>query len=151
MVAVDGDHASVDALFRDLRDAGDGRILPLVMDLADPSPARGWRGLERTRLEDRGRPDLVLCLALIHHLSIAANVPLAEVVDWLASLGGVLVVEFAAREDAMVQRLLSRKKGDAHPDYRPEVFEAELSKRFDIVRREPLASGHRTLYEARPR
>ena len=151
VVAVDGDHASVDALFRDLRDAGDDRILPLVMDLADPSPARGWRGVERARLEDRGRPDLVLCLALIHHLSIAANVPLAEVVDWLASLGGVLVVEFATREDAMVQRLLSRKKGDAHPDYRPEVFEAALSKRFDIVRREGLELGTRTLYEAHPR
>ena len=151
VVAVDGDHASVDALFRSLHSDGDDRIMPLVMDLADPSPARGWRGVERTRLEDRGRPDLVLCLALIHHLSIAANVPLAEVVDWLGSLGGVLVVEFADREDVMVQRLLSRKKDDAHPDYRPEVFEAELARRFDVVRREELESGTRTLYEVRPR
>ena len=51
-------------------------VLPLVMDLADPSPARGWRGRERAALEERGRPDLVLCLALMHHLSIGANVPL---------------------------------------------------------------------------
>ena len=151
VVAVDGDHASVDALHRNLRSEGDERILPLVMDLADPSPARGWRGVERTRLEDRGRPGVILCLALVHHLSIAANVPLAEVVDWLASLGGVLVVEFAGRDDAMVQRLLSRKKDDAHPDYDAENFERLLAKRFEISRREPLASGLRTLYEAHPR
>ncbi len=151
VVSVDGDHATVDALYRDLQAAGDERILPLVMDLADPSPARGWRGRERTRLEDRGKPDLVLCLALIHHLSIAANVPLAEVVDWLASLGGALVVEFADRGDPMVERLLTRKRDDAHPDYGSEQFERELAERFEIVRREELASGVRTLYEARPR
>lgn len=151
VVAVDGDHATVQALYRDLREAGDERILPLVMDLADQSPARGWRGLERARLEERGAPDLVLCLALVHHLSIAANVPLSEVVDWLASLGGVLVIEFAGRDDPMVQRLLARKKDHAHPDYTAESFERELLKRFEIARREPLASGLRTLYEARPR
>ena len=151
VVSVDGDHATVDALYRDLQAAGDERILPLVMDLADPSPARGWRGQERTRLEDRGKPDLVLCLALIHHLSIAANVPLAEVVDWLASLGGALVVEFADRGDPMVERLLSRKRDDAHPDYGSEQFERELTERFEIVRREELASGVRTLYQAHPR
>lgn len=151
VIAVDGDHATVEALYRDLRSENDERILPLVMDLADQSPARGWRGLERTRLEERGRPDLVFCLALVHHLSIAANVPLAEVVDWLASLGGTLVIEFAGRDDQMVKRLLSRKRDDAHPDYTLESFEQILGQRFEIVRREPLASGLRTLYEARPR
>lgn len=150
VVAMDGDHATVDALYRDLSGEGDRRILPLVMDLADPSPDRGWRGLERARLERRDRPDVILCLALIHHLSIAANVPLVEVVDWLASLGGVLAVEFADRGDPMVELLLSRKRDSAHPDYRLEAFERELKERFVIVRREGLAAGRRTLYEARP-
>ena len=151
VVAVDGDQATVEALYRKLREEGDERILPLVMDLADPSPARGWRGLERSRLEERGRPDLVLCLALLHHLSIGANVPLPQVVEWLASLGGTLVVEFADREDPMVKRLLSRKREGANPEYSKERFEHALGERFEIVRREPLASGLRTLYEARPR
>ena len=150
VVAVDGDHATVEALYRALRSEGSERVLPLVMDLADPSPARGWRGVERSPLEGRGRPELVLCLALVHHLSIAANVPLAEVVDWLASLGGVLVVEFADREDPMVKRLLARKRDDAHPDYRREEFERALAERFEVEEREPLGSGTRTLYRARP-
>jgi SAM-dependent methyltransferase len=149
VVAVDGDHATAEALYRQLREEGSTTILPLVIDLADPSPARGWRGLERTRLEDRGKPDLVLCLALIHHLSIAANVPLAEVVAWLASLEAVVVVEFAHRDDEMVKRLLARKRDDAHPDYTAESFERVLAESFEIVRREEL--GSRTLFEARPR
>jgi SAM-dependent methyltransferase len=151
VVAMDSDHASVDALFRSLRADGDRRILPLVMDLADPSPNRGWQGLERLRLEDRGLPDIVLCLALVHHLSIGAHIPLASVIGWLRSLDAVLVVEFADREDGMVRRLLSRKREDAHPDYHRDAWERELARRFEISRRLELAGGLRTVYEARPR
>ncbi len=150
VVAVDGDQATVESLYRELRAAGDERILPLVMDLADPSPARGWRGRERSPLEQRGQPGLVLCLALVHHLSIAANVPLDEVVDWLAGLGGVLVVEFADRDDPMVERLLARKRDGAHPDYNLDNFDRELAQRFEIEQRQPIGSGRRVLYRARP-
>ena len=66
---------------------GDEKILTLTMNLADPSPGLGWRGLERKAMPDRGKPDLVLALALVHHVAISANVPVKEFVDWLASLG----------------------------------------------------------------
>src|SRR5690606_29756668 len=78
VVAFDFDHATVEALYRSLREEQNTKILPLVGNLADPSPGLGWRGSERRRLEERGRPDLVLALALIHHVSITANVPIAE-------------------------------------------------------------------------
>ena len=68
VVAVDADHATVDGLYRALRDEGRTDILPLVMSVTDPSPDLGWRGLERARLERRGTPDLALALALIHHV-----------------------------------------------------------------------------------
>jgi hypothetical protein len=149
VVAVDADGLTVDRLYRALRDEGHDTILPLTMDLADPSPGLGWRGEERPGLLARGRPDLVLALALVHHLSIGANVPVAAVVDWLASLGAALVVEFPTREDPMVRRLLERKRAGAHPDYELERFEAELAARFDVARREDL--GTRVLFEAVPR
>ena len=149
VVAVDGDEVAVDRLYRELRGEGNERILALALDLVDSSPGMGWRGSERQRLEERGRPDLVLALALVHHLAIGANVPLAAVVDWLADLGAALVIEFPAREDPMVVRLLSRKREDAHPDYGLENFEALLARRFAVARREQL--GSRTLFEARPR
>jgi SAM-dependent methyltransferase len=151
VLAIDADQAAVELLYRELRDEGATRILPLTVDLAAPSPALGWRGLERKPLGRRGRPGLTLALAVVHHLSIAANVPLREVVDWLASLGGSLVVEFPHREDPMVQTLLAGKRDGLHADYDRAGFERLLSEAFDVERRETLASGTRTLYFARPR
>jgi hypothetical protein len=151
VIALDSDHATAETLYRSLREADETSILPLVADLADPSPGLGWRGRERRPLLDRGRPDLVLCLALVHHLSIAANIPLAEVVAWLADLGAPVVVEFPSREDPMVARLLAAKRGDAHPDYDRSHFERCLERHFDVERREELSSGTRILYRASPR
>ena len=151
VLALDSDHATVEALYRSLRESGERRILPMVADLADPSPGLGWRGAERRPLADRGRPDLVLALALVHHLSIAANVPLADVVAWLADLGAPAVVEFPTRDDPMVRRLLAAKREGTHPDYERERFERLLAERFDVRGSEQLGSGTRHLYEVDPR
>ena len=151
VVAVDGDERVVGELYSRLRGEGSRTILPLVVDLADPSPGLGWLGLERRRLEERGRPDLVLCLALVHHLAIGRNVPFEELVGWLNGLGARLVVEFADRDDPMVERLLAAKRAETHQGYGREGFEAALRERFAIERREELGSGTRTLYLARPR
>jgi hypothetical protein len=151
VLALDSDHATVDALYRSLRESGERRILPMVADLADPSPGLGWRGRERRPLGERGRPGLVLCLALVHHLSISANVPLAELIAWLASLGAPAVVEFPTRDDPMVKRLLAAKREGSHPDYARERFERLLDERFEVRRREELGSGTRHLYEVDPR
>ncbi|HWM11642.1 MAG TPA: hypothetical protein VNO82_19950 [Solirubrobacteraceae bacterium] len=146
VVAIDADHATVDGLYRSLGGARD--ILPLVMSVTDPSPDLGWRGAERASLEHRGTPDLVLALALVHHVVIAGNVPVASFLDWLRSLDSALVIEFPDREDEMVQRLLSGKAETANPDYDRERFERELGERFTVERTERL--GSRTLYEAHP-
>ena len=151
VVAVDADQGPVELLYRTLRDEGDTKILPLTMNLADPSPGLGWRGLERRPMPDRGRPDLVLALALVHHMAISANVPVQEFVDWLASLRSSLVIEFPTREDPMVKKLLAPKREGLHPDYELDNFENVLSGAFDIERREQLQSGTRILYFARPR
>jgi hypothetical protein len=150
-VAVDADQGPVELLYRTLRDEGNRKILPLTMNLADPSPNLGWRGLERKSLPDRGAPDLVLALALIHHMAISANIPVREFVDWLAGLGCSLVIEFPTREDPMVKRLLSGKRQEEHTDYELGYFERVLAEAFDVERRERLGSGTRVLYFARPK
>ncbi|MFU8852493.1 class I SAM-dependent methyltransferase [Micromonospora sp. SL1-18] len=150
VVAVEQDPTVADVLYRALRDEGERRILPLVMDLADPSPGGGWRGVERAAFADRARGDLVLALALVHHLAIGRNVPLAEVLDQFAGLatpGGTLVVEFVHPEDPMARRLLANKPDGLFPDYRREAFEGLLAARGRIVRRVELPSGTRTLYQ----
>jgi len=150
VVAMDADEAAVERFYHELKSTGTRSILPLVMNLADPSPALGWRGEERMALAQRGRPDLTLCLALMHHMVIGANVPLDEFVDWLAGLGGELVIEFVDKRDPMVQVLL-RNKEDIYDDYEIGNFERCLTARLEIIRRQTLQSGTRTLYHARPR
>jgi hypothetical protein len=151
VVALDADSVVVERLYRALRDEGSSSILPLVANVLDPSPGLGWRGTERQALLERGRPDLVLCLALVHHLSIGGNVPVRDVVLWLASLGSAVVVEFPTRDDPQVQRLLAAKRDDMHGDYEGDLFERSLSDAFEIERSEALAGGTRLLYFARPR
>jgi hypothetical protein len=146
VVAVDGDEAVVDSLYRQLHEEGREDILPLVMNLADPSGGLGWRNSERMAFSERVKPDLVLALALVHHLAIGANVPLPQVVDWLTSFGARLVAEFVHVEDPMVKRLLANKPEGLFNDYRRESFEALLAERCRIVRRESLPQGTRTLY-----
>jgi SAM-dependent methyltransferase len=151
VVAMDADALVVDRLYEQLTSKREQRILPLTVNVVDPSPGLGWRGRERRPLPDRGSPDLALCLALIHHVSISGNVPITEFLDWLRSLSTAIVIEFPTPDDPMVQRLLARKRAHDHPDYRREWFERCLSERFDIVRSETLSSGRRVLYLARPR
>ena len=148
VVAMDSDHAVVERLYIGLKRDGPKNVLPLCVNLADPSPGLGWRGQERLPLEARGRPDLALALALVHHLAIGANVPLGDVVGWLADLGGDLVVEFVTRQDPMVQVLL-RNRDDHYGDYDLAVFERLLGERLHVVSREEICDGARVLYFAR--
>ena len=150
VVAMDRDHGCVERLYRSLHAEHSSNILPLCVNLANLSPAMGWRGRERKRLEERGRPDLVLCLGLIHHLVIGHNIPLPEVTDWLASLGGEVVIEFPSKQDAMVQALL-RNKRDQYSDYSLDQLEQALEEHFEIRDRTTLPSGERTLLHAVPK
>ncbi|HEY8769437.1 MAG TPA: class I SAM-dependent methyltransferase [Thermoleophilaceae bacterium] len=151
VLAVDADQGPVELLYRTLRDEGDEKILPLTMNLADPSPGLGWRGLERKSMPERGKPDLVLALAVIHHVAMSANVPVKEFVDWLSSLGCSLVIEFPTREDPMVKKLMAPKRDGLHPDYELGFFERCLGETFEIERSERLESGTRVLYFAHPK
>ena len=147
VVAMDADHLAIDKLYLALKSEKAANILPLVVNVTDPSPNLGWRNMERKRIDERGRPDLILALALIHHVVIGGNIPMAEFVQWLRDLGGELVIEFVTRKDPMVVTLL-RNKEDHYDDYDEAVFERELAARFRIAKRQPLGSGTRIMYHA---
>jgi hypothetical protein len=148
-VALDLDETTIDDLYRSLLADNQTSILPLVGDIADPSPGLGWRGLERKPLTERGRPDLVLCLALVHHLAITRNVPLGSLFDWLRGLDSSLLIEFPAPEDPMARSLLDAKRADMHIDYGRETFERRLTEHF-VVESSVELSATRTLYHAHP-
>ena len=135
VIAVDSDHLVIDRLHATLRDEGNTSILPLVIDLADPSPARGWRGRERSSFAHRVRSDLVLCLAVVHHLALTNTVPFDEIVAFLAELGPNLVVEFPHRDDSMVTRLLSRKRDGLFDHYNIDAWETALERSYAVDER----------------
>jgi SAM-dependent methyltransferase len=148
VVAFDADPLVIENLFQSVKAENNRRVLPLVMDLVNPSPGLGWRGLERKNLPDRGMPDLIICLALIHHIVIGANVPLVECVDWLASFRSDVLIEFVDRQDPMVQGLF-RNREDDYPGYNEDVFRRRFCAAFDLVQSEKLSSSPRTLYYGR--
>ena len=126
-------------------DRGGLDFLPLFQDAANPSPGTGWRGRERASFFARPRPEAVMALAFEHHLALGRNVPLDEVVDFIASLAPKGLVEFVPKTDPTVQRMLALK-GDIFPDYGEEAFESSLRARARIVRRETVSSTGRRLY-----
>lgn len=145
VLAMDLDHFAVERLYRDSRDKGMTRILPLIQNIADPSPSWGWRNRERLELQKRSRPDLLLCLALIHHVVISANVPMDEFVSWLADQSDQLVIEYVSRSDEKVRTLL-RNKEDKYSDYSRKQLEAALARHYEIARTQGMESGKRYLY-----
>ena len=147
-VAVDGDSAAVERLY--LEQKGGGNILPLTMNLANMSPGQGWAGQERAAFAGRGRPGLILCLALVHHMRISSNIPLPLFLDWLRGFDADVVVEFVGREDEMTQALL-RGKTEKYEDYGLPQFESALGGRFAVEETALLKNGGRKLYFARPR
>ena len=144
-VAFDSDPACVETLYREVREQHVEQILPLVLDLANPSPAIGWANNERLTLEGRGPVDLVLALALIHHLAIGNNVPLPAVAEYLGRLGRRAIVEFVPKADPMVRQMISGRS-DVFSDYNEEAFEHACTRTFHIDERLSLGPSNRTLY-----
>lgn len=144
VVAFDLDPAAVERAYLEVRREREERLLPLLLDLTNPSPNLGWANRERSTLEERGPADLVMALALVHHLAIGNNVPLPEIADWLARLGRHAIVEWVPKEDPMVRRLLAHRE-DVFPGYTPEGFETAFGRHFEVQAREALPGTSRTL------
>jgi SAM-dependent methyltransferase len=147
VVATDMDHGAVELCFRGASAEKSRSVLPLVVDLTSPTPAVGWMNAERASFLDRcsGKTDLVLALALIHHLVIGNNVPLRSVVELLARVGSRAVVEFIDKRDSQVQRLLASRE-DIFDEYSQAGFENALRGMFRVVRKQQIAGAHRVLY-----
>jgi SAM-dependent methyltransferase len=151
VVAWDIDPAAAERHYEALRASGETRITPLVVDLADPSPAQGWALRERASLVERSTADVLLGLALVHHLAIGRNVPLPMVAAFLAQLAPAAVIEWVPRGDPMVEQLLSGRR-DIFDGYHEDGLRAALEGAgWEVAAREPIESSPRVLYRLRRR
>jgi SAM-dependent methyltransferase len=144
-VASDIDPAAVEKNYLRARAEKEENILPLLLDLTNPSPGIGWAHRERTALLERGPADAVLALALVHHLAISNNLPFFKIAEFLKQAGRDLIIEFIPKEDSQVRRLLASRE-DIFPDYHRESFERVFSAYFKIEDRARIADSERTIY-----
>ena len=145
VLAADFDAACVNRLYDSVRQQKLERILPLVIDLANPTPALGFAGLERASFMERAPSQLVMALALVHHLCIGKGIALEQVASFFATLAEELLIEFVPREDEKVQQLLSSHSFD-FPSYNKSHFEHCLSKYFEMLSVNEIGKTGRLLY-----
>ena len=144
-VSFDIDSGAVQQNYDIVKANKEKHMLPLVLDLTNPSPAIGWHNQERDSFKDRGPVDLVMALALIHHMAIANNVPLREVARSFAEFGEHLIIEFVPKQDSQVERLLSSRL-DIFPDYTLEGFKQAFSEYYSILDEQPVQGSERTMF-----
>lgn len=145
VISFDVDPAAVERNYRRVRSEGQTGILPLLLDLTNPSPAQGWAGRERLSLEERGPADAVLALALVHHLAIGHNLPLQQIAQYFSRIGKRLVIEFVPKSDSQVKRLLLSRP-DIFPHYTKDGFEQAFVRYFTIDSASPIQDSERWLY-----
>ncbi len=144
-IAFDVDPAAVECNYLECKKTEDRLLLPLLMDLTNPSPAQGWAHRERLSFQNRAPADVIMALALVHHLAISNNLPLGTIADFLSKLGRFLIIEFVPKTDSQVQRLFQSRK-DIFPDYTQKCFEKAFDPYFSLEKPSTIAGSERTLY-----
>ena len=145
VLSFDVDPAAVERNYLECVREAKSNILPLLLDLTNPTSGMGWSGRERMSLIERGPSDVALALALIHHLAISNNLPFERIAEFLSRICDVLIVEFVPKEDSQVRRLLVCRE-DVFDDYTQRNFEDAFSRYFKIERTEKIVASLRTLY-----
>lgn len=150
VVALDIDWAAVERHYLALRSSGEARIMPLLADIAEPSPAIGWENEERASLLERANADVVVGLALVHHLAIGRNVPLPMISRLIARLAPNLILEWVPKEDPMAKRLLAARE-DIFAGYSADGLRAAFRRDFEIIEEAPIEDSLRILFRMRAR
>ncbi|HWH24433.1 MAG TPA: SAM-dependent methyltransferase [Candidatus Limnocylindria bacterium] len=151
VVALDADHGAAEQHYRAVRDdPALPRILPLVVDLTNPSPALGWAHAERQSLLGRANAQTLLALALVHHLAIGNNVPLERISELFAALGRELIVEFVPKSDRRVAEMLAWRQ-DVFGAYSLDGLRAAFDARWQLIADEQIEDSQRTLLHYRRR
>ncbi len=144
-IAFDIDPRAVDSNYNHIKQQGITNILPLVMDLTNPSPSIGWNNEERMGFKSRPLPETVIALALIHHLAISNNLPFSKIARFLSELSENLIIEFVPKSDSQVKKLLESRR-DIFGEYHEEAFVREFEVLFNIMAKEKVIDSERTIF-----
>lgn len=144
-VSFDNDYIALEKSYQESKNKKEENILPLFLDVMNPSPDAGFANEERMSLTKRGGPDCILSLALIHHLAISNNLPFFKIADFFSGISPSLIIEFVPKEDSKARNLLKTRK-DIFKNYDILNFEKEFEKKFFIKEKKLIADSLRTIY-----
>ena len=144
-IAVDFDPICVNRLYQKSKTKPNNRILPLVLDISNPTPGSGLNNQEHQPFLHRANADLALALALVHHLAIGKNIPLERVAAFFAGISKYLLIEFIPKSDEKIRLMLQSKK-DIYLNYSKEDFEAAFGAFYQIERQQMISDSERILY-----
>lgn len=146
VVSFDLDELVIEKNYNICKKESHNNILPLVLDLCNPSAAIGWNNQERDSFKNRANFDVTLALALIHHLAISNNLPLDNIADFFSQItNDTLIIEFISKDDSMVKKLLMNRSND-FPNYNENNFEIAFERYFNIDKKSHINSTNRTIY-----
>ncbi|MBU1086530.1 MAG: SAM-dependent methyltransferase [Candidatus Omnitrophica bacterium] len=145
VIALDSEPELIEQIFLNCQKTGISNILPLVLDLSNPSPDIGWENKERISLLKRGPAQTIMALALIHHLAISHNLPLDKIAEFFAANCTWLIIEFIPKTDSQSQKLLRNRK-DIFTDYNKINFEKTFSDFLKIHSQTDIKDTERTIY-----
>lgn len=145
-VSFDIDPLAIEKSYLDAKSNNEANILPLIMDLTNPSPSIGWANEERENLLERSKGvDLIMALALIHHLAISNNLPFEKIAKYFSKLSKYLIIEFVEKEDSQVQKLLATRE-DIFDKYDVENFEKSFGEFYSIKAKKQIDGTKRIMY-----
>lgn len=145
VIAADFDADCINNLYLSIRKNKIKNVFPIVLNVVNPTPAIGWANTERSSFWERANADVIMALALIHHLVISANVTLEMIAALLQKKCNYLIIEFVPKSDPKVQQLLSYRK-DVFADYDETNFEKIFAHYFHIERKTIIPNTHRSLF-----
>jgi hypothetical protein len=144
-ISSDIDPGAVERNYLEAKRKKEQNLLPLLLDLTNPSPALGWDNRERDSFYQRRPAETILALALVHHLAISNNLPLGYLAEFFSQLGHWLIIEFVPKEDSQVQRLL-RYRRDIFGGYHVDGFESAFRAHFTLREKQAIPGTQRILY-----
>lgn len=144
-IACDIDPLAVEKAYLESKKNKNGLLLPIIIDLTNPSPALGWANRERKSFNQRASADCVIAFALIHHLAISNNLPLHLIAQYFSSLGNWLIIEFIPKEDSKVQILLQNRE-DVFKNYSKNDFKKSFLKYYKIIDAKNIKESEREIY-----
>ncbi|MFA4993106.1 MAG: SAM-dependent methyltransferase [Candidatus Omnitrophota bacterium] len=145
VISVDSDIEAVEENYSRCKREGEKNILPLCVDLINPSSGIGWENKERVPFLERGHTGTAIVLALIHHLAISNNLPFDKIAHCLSSFCNTLIIEFVNKNDVNLKKLLLHRE-DIFSGYTKDNFELQFSKYFTILKSTEIGFSKRSLY-----